>query len=149
MSADAMADNWLVKCARFEDDDLDTVIRFRSELPRTRTRRSHTTMMIIKWPYAGKKDGMPRQADLKRMAAFEDFLEVAIEETGLGYPVSCLTGNSRRTWRHFVSDPAPFKAALQPLLEAHGPEPFLFKQVLDPNWEGLTELLPLLDCDCE
>lgn len=149
MTSDELPDSWLVKRACFEDDDLDTVIRFRTELPAAGIRRRHATMMIIKWPYAGKKDGMPRQADMKRMAAFEDDLETAIEEAGLGIAVACLTGNGRRTWRHFVGDPAPFKAALQPLLEAHGPEPFLFKQVKDPKWEGLAELLPLLEWDCD
>jgi hypothetical protein len=129
----------------FEDDDLDTVVRFRVALPTPKQRRTHPTRLILKWPFAAKKDGMPRDADLKRMAAFEDALEAAVETPALGLAVACLTGNGRRTWRYFVADPAPFLAAVQPVLAAHPPA-FLFKQVDDPAWDGLTELLPLLDC---
>ncbi|HWU69760.1 MAG TPA: DUF695 domain-containing protein [Pseudoxanthomonas sp.] len=146
MTLERLVDSWLAVRAQFEDDDLDTVIRFRTEMPSENVRLAHPVMMIIKWPYKTKKDGMPRQADIDRMSAFEDELEVAIEAPLLGIPVACLTGNGRRTWRHFVADPKTFKAALQPLLAAHAPEPFLFKQVKDAKWEGLKELLPLLEC---
>ena len=146
MALETLADSWLAVRAQFEDDDLDTVIRFRAEMPPEHVRLGHPIMMIIKWPYAAKKDGMPRQVDMDRMSVFEDALEIAIEAPRLGIPVACLTGNGRRTWRHYVADPEPYKAALQPLLAAHAPEPFLFKQVKDVEWEGLSELMPLLEC---
>ena len=141
-----LPDRWKVVRMCFEDDDLDTVVRFRLALPEPKRRKTHPTMLILKFEYAAKKDGMPKDADLKRMAAFEDALEVAVENPGLGLPVACLTGNGRRTWRYFVADPKPFLATVKPVLAAHPPA-FLFRQVDDPMWDGLTELLPLLECE--
>jgi hypothetical protein len=143
-----LSDTWKVVRMCFEDDDLDTVVRFRVALPAPKDRKRFPTMLILKWEYAAKRDGMPRDKDIERMAAFEDELERAVEETALGYPVACLTGNGRRTWRYYVDDPKPFLAALKPVLAAHEAA-FLFKQVADPAWGGLTELLPLLECEEE
>jgi len=146
MAKELIPDSWVAIRAQFDDDDLDTVFRLRTCMPTRKVRRQHPTMMIIKWPYEARKDGMPRQSDLKRMAAFEDALEVAVEAPAIGLQVACLTGNGRRTWRYFVADPGNFSSAVRPLLEAHGPGPHMFRQVEDPEWEGLAELMPLLEC---
>ena len=111
-----LADRWKVVRMCFEDDDLDTLVRFRVALPTPKQRRMAPTMVILKFEYPPKKDGMPRDADLERMAAFEDALEVAVEAPNLALPVACLTGNGRRTWRYFVDDPEPLLAALKPVL---------------------------------
>lgn len=147
MTKQLITDSWIVVRACFDDDDLDTVFRFRTGMPTRKTQQAYPVMLIIKWPYPAKKDGMPRQADLKRMSAFEDALEVAVEAPVLGIQAACLTGNGRRTWRYFVADPDAFLRAVEPLLQAHGPEPHLFRHVDDAQWEGLAELMPLLECE--
>lgn len=147
MVKELIADSWVAIRAQFEGDELDTVFRLRTQMPTKKVKLQHPTMMIVRWPYLPKKDGMPRQTDMKRMSAFEDALEVAIEAPGIGIQVACLTGNGRRTWRYFVADPDVFLTAVQPLFSKHEPEPHLFKQIDDPKWEGLTELMPLLDCE--
>jgi hypothetical protein len=147
VAKELIADSWVAIRAQFDDDDLDTVFRLRTQMPIKKVRSQHPIMMIIKWPYPAKKDGMPRQADMKRMGSFEDALEDAIEAPRLGIQVACLTGNGRRTWRYFVADPDAFLHSLHPLLQAHAPEPHLFRQIEDPDWEGLGELLPLLECE--
>lgn len=81
MAKPPLEDSWFTTRAMFDDDDLDTVFRLRTAMPGKRVRAQYPVMMIIKWFYPAKKDGMPRQADLD-----------------------------------------------------------------DPQWEGLGELLPLLDC---
>lgn len=146
MAREQIKDSWVAIRARFDDNDLDTVFRLRTVMPGRKIRRQHPLMMILKWPYAAKRDGMPRQADLKRMGAFEDALEAVVEAPAVAIQVACLTGNGRRTWRYFTDDPDGFAATAQPLLQAHAPAPFLFRRVDDPDWEGLAELLPLLDC---
>ena len=115
MARELTADSWVAIRAQFDDDDLDTVFRLRTQMPTKKVRLQHPTMMIIKWPYQAKKDGMPRQADMKRMAAFEDALEIAIEAPALGIQAACLTGNGRRTWRYFVAAPDNFLTAVRPL----------------------------------
>lgn len=145
MATGMIADSWVAIRAQFEDDDLDTVFRLRNQMPTRRTRLLRPIMMIIKWPYRAKVDGMPRQVDMKRMSAFEDELEVLVESPGLGIQVACLTGNGRRTWRYYVADPDRFSLVVRPLFDTHGPGPFLFKQVEDSEWEGLAELMPLLE----
>lgn len=50
MALETLADSWLAVRAQFEDDDLDTVIRFRTEMPPEHVRLGHPIMMIIKWP---------------------------------------------------------------------------------------------------
>ena len=147
MGKQLIADSWVAIRAQFEGDDLDTVFRFRTQIPSKKIRTKYPTMMIIRWPYQPKKDGMPRQADLKRMAVFEDALETAVETPVLGIQIACLTGNGRRTWRYFVANPTSFLTAIRPLLNDHGPEPHMFRRVKDPEWEGLSELTPLLECE--
>src|SRR5687768_1587017 len=139
MTRQLIADSWVAIRAQFDDDDLDTVFRLRTQMPSRHVRHRYRTMTILKWQYAPKKDGMPRQADIARRSRFEDALENAVEAPDLGLQAATLTGNGRRTWRYFVADPARFAQVIQPLVHAHGPEPFLFKQVEDPAWEGLAE----------
>ncbi|UXI70720.1 DUF695 domain-containing protein [Tahibacter amnicola] len=143
---ESISDNWAVVRSAFDGDDLDTVFRFRTRIPAQRIRSKHPMLMILRWPYPAKKDGMPRQKDIQRMSAFEDALESAIEATGIGIQAACLTGNGRRSWRYFAADPAVFLATLQPLLDTFAPEPHLFKQREDPTWEALAELMSLLEC---
>ena len=146
MARALISDTWFATRAQFEDDDLDTVFRLRTQMPVTKTRTTFHTLMIIKWPYQPKKDGMPREKDLRRMGSFEDALEVSVEAPVLGIQVACLTGNGRRTWRYFVAEPAAFLRAVKPLLETHGPGPHMFRKKEDAKWAGLSELLPLLEC---
>lgn len=146
MATDLIADSWVAVRAQFDDDDLDTVFRLRTQMPSKKFRLRHPVMMIIKWPYRAKKDGMPRQSDMKRMGLFEDALETEVEAPNIGIQVACLTGNGRRTWRYFTADPDTFLAAVGPLFKTHGPEPHMFRQIADSAWEGLSELMPLLDC---
>jgi hypothetical protein len=141
-------DFWDVVRSRFVDDELDTVFRFRVLMPPQDIQQHHPICMIIKWEYQAKKDGMPRQADLKRMSAFEEVLETSVGNN-IGIEVACLTGVGRRTWRYFVSDPERFLQVVQPAFESFDRVPFLFKQLDDPNWTSLAELLTLLDEDDE
>lgn len=149
MTTKPIEDSWAAVRSRFADDNLDTFFRLRTQMPAKQVRQRYRTMMVIKWPYQAKKDGMPREADLKRMAAFEDALEIAVETPALGIQAACLTGNGRRTWRYYAAAPDHFLAAMSPLLEAHGPEPHMFKQIEDSRWEGFAELMPLLEGACD
>lgn len=146
MKKPLIADSWVAIRAGFHDDDLDTVFRLRTQMPTKKVRLQYPTMMIVKWPYQPKKDGMPRQSDLNRMSAFEDVLEVEVEQPVLGIQVACLTGCGRRSWRYFVADPVAFLKIVKPLLKSHGPESGEIKKIDDPEWECLSELMPLLDC---
>ena len=139
-------DSWRTVRAQFEDDDLDTVFRFRTELPEKRVRSKYRNLIIFKWPYPAKKDGMPYAAVLKQMGSFEDQLEAAVESSQIGIQAVCLTGNGRRTWRYYVADKTEFLTATKPLLRAFHPAVRVFRQKDDPNWELLAEILPLLDC---
>ena len=146
MAKPPLEDSWFSTRAMFDDDDLDTVFRLRTAMPGKRVRAQYPVMMIIKWFYPAKKDGMPKQADLERMAAFEDLLETHVEQPVVGVQVACLTGNGRRSWRYYVADAERFTQVVKPLLAAHAPPTTELKRVDDPQWEGLGELLPLLDC---
>jgi hypothetical protein len=138
-------DQWAVVECCFDGDDLPTIFRFRTRMPAKQVRTAHPVLIILRWPYTAKKNGMPRKADLDRMNAFEDAMEVAVEAPKIGIPVACLTGNGRRTWRYFVADAKPFLKIVNPLMKTHGPEPQLFRNRRDAEWESLTELLQMLD----
>jgi hypothetical protein len=140
-------DSWVAIRAGFDDDDQDTVFRIRTQMPTRKVRSRYPTLVIVKWPYRAKKDGMPRQADLDRMSAFEDALEVVVEQPVLGIQVACLTGCGRRSWRYFVADTGRFLAALKPQFQSQGPDCGEMKEVDDPEGEGLSELMQLLECE--
>jgi hypothetical protein len=79
------------------------------------------------------------------MSAFEDLLEPEVETPLIGIQVACLTGGGRRTWRYFVEDAELFLSRVNPIFVEHGPSNGDIRRFEDPGWEGLTDLMPLLE----
>ena len=137
-------DYWLAVRTQLGDDDV--VARFRTYMPTESAKRRFPVMMIIRWPYTEKKDGMPRKPELQRMSDFEDILERKIEKPVVGIQAACVTGAGRRTWRYYVADPEAYLRALGPILKNHAPSTTTVRRVDDPEWSGLSELIPLGQC---
>jgi Family of unknown function (DUF695) len=78
-------DFWLAVRATYADEE--TVIRFRSERPTSKAQAKYSTMVILKWHYKGKKDGMPRNADLLAMHGFEESLDAVVDVPRVGIHV--------------------------------------------------------------
>ena len=139
-----ITDYWLVARATYAE--VDTVIRFRSEMPTSKAQARYRTMLILKWFYKGKKDGMPKKQDLLAMSCFEDALETAIEAPVIGIQAACLTGGDRRSWRYYAADPKKFREVVAPVIHGSATAEVEIMEVDDPAWQGLTELMPLKEC---
>ena len=148
MKETELPDRWAAVRTAFGGDDLDTVFRFRAFMPVDAARKKYSTVVIVRWPYAAKKDGMPKDADLKKMSAFEDELEAKVEKPAIGVQAATLTGNGRRTWRYYTADSDRFVATVEPILRKHGPAEAqtAFRLEPDPEWQKLADLHPLLAC---
>lgn len=142
--ATVLKDDWTAVRSAFAGEALDTVFRFRTNLPPPDIRARYQTMLVVRWPYEAKKDGMPGVAVRRAMSVFEDLLEAEVEAPLIGIQAACLTGGGRRSWRYFVENPELFLARVDPIFALHGPSNGDIRRFDDPGWEGLADLMPLL-----
>lgn len=137
------SDNWLItRCCYGKEE---TIVRFRSEMPTRERQLANPIMVVLRWRYRGKKDGMPSTRVYSDMRRFEDALESLIEDPGLATQVASLTGGNRKTWRYFLHDKSAFLTALNPLLQQFQAARIEVLEFEDPAWDGLDELLPLVE----
>lgn len=124
-------------------DGVSMIVRFRSHLPSTAARADWRHLIQIGWSCeTADEDGMPDDVESGLQDAFEDALRAHLEARGDGAQVASLTGGGVREWRYYTRDPETFFRSLNEALSGHPEYPVEFGVFEDPEWEGLTELLP-------
>ncbi|MDO9222136.1 MAG: DUF695 domain-containing protein [Caulobacter sp.] len=135
-------DAWTVGEARAADG-VSMIVRFRSHLPSAATREDWRHLVQIGWSCeSADEDGMPDDVESGLQDAFEDALLGPVDARGHGAQVASLTGGGVREWRYYTRDPEAFFQALNEALSSHPEYPLEFAVFEDPEWEGLSELLP-------
>ncbi|HRD27153.1 MAG TPA: DUF695 domain-containing protein [Caulobacter sp.] len=135
-------DEWTVGEARAEDG-VSMIVRFRSHLPSAAAREDWRHLVQIGWSCeSADDDGMPDDVENGRQDAFEDALQAQVESRGHGAQVASLTGGGVREWRYYTRDPEVFFRSLNEALASHPEYPLEFTVFEDPEWDGLSELLP-------
>lgn len=138
------SDNWLLADCLYGGEE--TIIRFRHEMPSEEQCLANPYMIVLRWRYIGKKNGMPTAKEYALMSSFEDALEVAIEAPSVAVQVASLTGGNRKTWRYFMASKDSFKSSLQAILDQFPADAVEILEFEDPTWEGLSEFDPLREC---
>jgi hypothetical protein len=125
------------------DDGVSMIVRFRSHLPAPAAREAWRHLVQIGWSCeSADEDGMPDDVESGLQDAFEDALHAHVEPLGHGAQVASLTGGGVREWRYYTRDPEVFFRTLNEALSSHPEYPLEFTVFEDPEWEGLSELLP-------
>lgn len=85
------------------------IVRTRSGPPAAWPAERYSGSVELLWPYDGSQtNGMPSTETNTAMTEFED-AAAALETPDLGLLGLCITGNGRREWVWYVTDPAVFK----------------------------------------
>lgn len=135
-------DLWTVGEAEAEDG-VSMIVRFRSHLPAPAVRADWRHLVQIGWSCeTADEDGMPDDVESGLQDAFEDALLASVDARGDSVQVASLTGGGVREWRYYTRDPETFFRTLNEALGSHPEYPLDFGVFEDPEWEGLTELLP-------
>jgi hypothetical protein len=125
------------------DDGVSMIVRFRSHLPSPSAREAWRHLVQIGWACeSADEDGLPDDVESGLQDAFEDALRAQVEAPGHGAQVASLTGGGVREWRYYTRDPETFFSALNAALSSHPEYPLEFAVFEDPDWDGLSELLP-------
>lgn len=140
MSSIFPGDQWAVGESRI--NGLSIVVRFRTGLPPAPDRQVSDNLIIISWPYTGIESGMPNDEDKKSTNNFEEAVENGFENSSVGVPVACLTGNHAKEWRYYTNDVDAFMQAFNECLAGHPAYPINLRVFKDPDWKGLSQLQP-------
>ena len=139
MTMPAEDDTWLTLQ---DGPDGDAVfIRALRQPPPDRALRP--ALIIAAWPYDLEgEDGLPDRKTYDQMHAFQEAVHAALKESSVGVEAASLLGRGVKEWRYYATTPEAFlevfNQALAPLPEF----PIEMQSYDDPDWDGLTELLP-------
>jgi hypothetical protein len=133
-------DDWTVGEAKI--NGLPWIVRIRSQLPARPDREIYENLIIISWQYSADESGMPERAEHKSMNELEDAIEQQLEPSGLGVQAASTTGNGTKEWRYYTYDTDEFMDKFNQSLVGHQTYPIEIQLFKDPDWSGLSELLP-------
>jgi hypothetical protein len=133
-------DSWSV--GTFGDDDAELVlVRARTAPPSPGVRAGWPKLVVVTWPYE-PASGMPQATDGQEMERFEAAVEAGVERGAQGILVATLTGAGHKEWRYYAPDSDAVLASLNASLKGHPVYPLEIEVFTDPEWQGLSELLP-------
>ncbi len=140
-SSPADNDSWL----NLQDGpDGDAVfIRARREPPAEADRQQFPVLIVAAWPYEHDgAAGLPDDKTDKQMRQFQEAVSAALSESGVGVEAASLLGHGVKEWRYYASDADRFLEVFNQALDALPEFPIEMQSYDDPDWDGLTELLP-------
>jgi hypothetical protein len=124
-------DRWAI--AHAEEDGMPILFRYRNESPVKDTAELPFLVSIL-WIYDGDATtGMPDNQVLGEMERFEDALD-SIDGSGAGFLMVAVTGNDRREWIWYTSDPNRFMSFLNAALKGRPKFPLDLSASEDPAW---------------
>lgn len=133
-------DSWSVGTFGDDDDEL-VLVRARTASPSESVRQAWAKLVVVTWPYE-PASGMPRTADAEAMRKLEETVATGVEAAGKGVLVATLTGAGHKEWRYYTTDSDAFLAAFNVGQQGHEAYPLEIEVFTDPEWQGLSEVLP-------
>lgn len=131
---------WLTATAL--EDDFTIIFRLLPKIPAEISTADFSARIEIVWSYQSPNDsGMPGAEDQQKMNEFEQRLESAWQDSGLGYLTMLLTGNQICEWQWYVKET---DQALQILNEAMAdlpPLPLEIHTEADPDWYAYSNFM--------
>ncbi len=119
---------------------LPLVVRTRTTFPDDVTRALYDHLVVVRWAYAGGKNGMPTAATQKQLEAFDVAVNERFADDNSAILVASLTGNGTKEWRFYVAASAQFLDAVEALGREHGSGAINTAERKDQAWQALAEL---------
>jgi hypothetical protein len=140
----ARADNDETWLALQDGPDEDAVFIRARRVPPTESERARLPVLIVAaWPYEHDGAlGMPDEKTYDQMHRFQEAVFAALGESGAGIEAASLLGRGVKEWRYYASDADTFLEVFNQALDALPAFPIEMQSYDDPEWDGLTELLP-------
>ncbi len=113
----------------------------RKQLPSEIDRQKFHHLVFITWSYEPDVRGMPSSETLDLMRGMETALEQGTEASEAGVKAAQITGNGKREYRYYTTNPSDFMAAFNQDLAGHNEYPLEFELFDDSSWEALQELI--------
>lgn len=108
--------------------------RLRNNVPDGIFIKDYPYLLSILWQYEfDEPSGMPSAEINKEQLAFDDALD-EMDATGLGTMMLAITGNGRREWVWYVTDPQQWLSSLHHCLKGHPAYPLDIQQSEDRGW---------------
>ena len=127
-----VGDPWTI--AEGNEDGLPVLYRLRGCVPDGISISKYPYLLSILWHYETKEEsGMPSKDTNEQQLAFDDALD-EMDNTGQGTLMLVVTGNGRREWIWYVSNPQDWLASLHTCLVGHPVYPLDIQQSEDSEW---------------
>lgn len=106
-------------------------------------RQRYPALIVAAWPYDFEgEDGLPDEKTHQRMHGFQEAVHAALVASGVGIEAASLLGRGVKEWRYYATEPEAFLEVFNQALAALPDYPIEMQSYDDPDWDGLTELLP-------
>lgn len=106
-------------------------------------RQRYPALVIAAWPYdLDEEKGLPDKKTYEQMHGFQEAVHAALKESGVGVEAASLLGRGVKEWRYYATEPQAFLEVFNQALAALPEFPIEMQSYDDPDWDGLTELLP-------
>jgi hypothetical protein len=117
-----------------EDGGLPVVFRYRQNRPFAMGATPYPSALRVLWEFdASVRNGMPSPDTNELQVVFEDAL-APIGEGETGFLMLVFTGNGRKEWLYYVTDPGVWLDRLNALLVGHQPYPLQIEDWPDDDW---------------
>lgn len=130
---ESIPDTWAM--LQSSENGLPILIRMREHAPPKIDTKSYPHLISILWQYDGtESNGMPRSDVNSQMETFENILD-SLEERSVAYLVVAITGNNRKEWLWYASDPERYITSINDALSGSPKYPIDIQVSSDPKWE--------------
>ncbi|QDT96981.1 DUF695 domain-containing protein [Gimesia aquarii] len=131
---------WLTATAL--EDEYTVFFRLLPKIPEAISTADFPDRIEIIWSYQSPNDtGMPAAEDQQRMNEFEERLEEAWLNTGMGYPTMLITGNQICEWQWYVKHIDQALEALNAALADLPELPIDIHTESDPDWYAYSNFM--------
>jgi hypothetical protein len=139
MTMPAEDDTWLT----LQDGPDEDAVFIRALRRPPADQASRPALIVAAWPYdLDDEKGLPDRKTYEQMHAFQEAVHKALGESGVGIEAASLLGRGVKEWRYYATDPEAFLQVFNEALAGLPEFPIEMQSYDDPDWDGLTELLP-------
>jgi hypothetical protein len=142
MSAQGEAEPGKGIIGRVYEEGRPVIYKFVNELPPAGVREDLPWLLVISWRYDGSaNNGMPPEAENRRMNVLEDTVERDIAGDGVLRHAYSRTGNGLKELVYYIHGPEQFLEDFNRAVGGHPEYPIDIRFYEDRDWKDLASLL--------
>lgn len=125
--------------AEGEENGKPLYIRFRDAFSDKKADPTFPRVIQIVWKYQADEQGLPTEAEIPQLKAFESRLVEATEPNKVAVLVCVCTNNGAREWMFYASGDTAFEDCLNTISEDQEPFPIDITSAPDPKWTAFFD----------